>query len=356
MKNNMNHQVTPQSKDLKIIIEEAKKGKTDHLESMLKDIHVSRDNIYSYCDYAAVNLAANGHTDSIKHLQDLGIKMNKIFLECHKAAYRNGHEETAEYIKDCLLGNSILRQRKSYDLGPETAQKSNPSQRSASMDTLMNKFKDRSQKAMSDIDRLRAAEDVYHNRIEIVEKDKDGRPTGTVPLEEYLKKGQSEVRETLHKPEVRQRERQESRHNGARRGSITFDKNNDFHGGNIIMGSGTISGKVVQNGVEKDIKDFVEKREDGSNIVRVGNIDGFTFFGSGNHDREKDFDMSDYIKEQCKTFDKEHHDTRHGNRDEVYFGRMETSSIDGVFVNHGTINGKITMTDGKVDIDLGDDR
>lgn len=354
MKNNINHQMSPHSKDLKIIIAEAKNGKTDHLESMLKDIRVSRDSIYDYCDYAAVHLSANGHVDSIKHLQDLGIKMNKILPECYKAAFENGHEKTAEYIKDCLLERSILKQKKSYDLDLGSVKKSNSSQRKDPMDKLINQFKNSPKKTMSDIDRLRAAEDVYHNRIEIVEKDKEGRTTGTVPLDDYLKTEQSAGRETVHKPEARQPEKQESRHNGARRGSITFGENNVFHGSNIIMGSGTINGKVVQNGVEKDIKDFVETRDDGSRFLQVGDIDGFTFFGSSNGGKDKDFDMSDYIKEQCNTFDKEH--IRNGNHDEIHFGRMDASSINGVIVNHGVLNGKIAMTNGKIDIDLGEDR
>ena len=321
---------------------------------MLKDIRVSRDSIYDYCDYAAVHLSANGHVDSIKHLQDLGIKMNKILPECYKAAFENGHEKTAEYIKDCLLERSILKQKKSYDLDLGSVKKSNSSQRKDPMDKLINQFKNSPKKTMSDIDRLRAAEDVYHNRIEIVEKDKEGRTTGTVPLDDYLKTEQSAGRETVHKPEARQPEKQESRHNGARRGSITFGENNVFHGSNIIMGSGTINGKVVQNGVEKDIKDFVETRDDGSRFLQVGDIDGFTFFGSSNGGKDKDFDMSDYIKEQCNTFDKEH--IRNGNHDEIHFGRMDASSINGVIVNHGVLNGKIAMTNGKIDIDLGEDR
>lgn len=357
MKNNMNHLSSQYSKDIKLIIKEAQEGKTDHLEHMLKDIKVSRAHIYDFCDIAAVNLAANGHTNAIKDMQELGIKMKKILPECYKEALKNGYKNTANYLGECIKEHSILNQRKSYDINHETVRNSNLSQQKDSMGKLMDKFKNSPKKTMSDIDRLRAAEDVYHNRLEVVQRDKDGKVTGNIPFDDYMKNKKTAEHQPVHKTETKRPERQASSKNERtqQRATITFGADNVFDGGNVILGPETINGKVIQNGVEIDVRDLVEKRADGATVLRADEMNGITFFGSASRNQGKDF-MEDHIKEQCKAFDERQNHSRHGSRNEVHFGRMEASSINGVLANHGVINGKVTMTDGKVDIDLGEDR
>lgn len=290
-----------------IIEQEAKLGKTNHLEELIKDITMPKSMLSKIVETAAVTMAINGQTDALKRLHNLGINTREIRNTCITKAIDNGHIKTALYL-------SQYHGEKSYDSKFKNAERDSMRLQPSKAERFDQLKKEISKNKRSNNER-------QDHMGKMIQSEKQHKERMAI---EYHDKPSDKL------------EQRQPRKQNKDMGEMIFSGNNL----NIVVNDGKINGKVIQNGVEKDINDFRSSDGENIHITQFDSISGFSFFGSS-----KEPTFEDFIKAQIDDYEKEEQSTVYSKANSVHI-----ENNHGIIVNKGTFNGNITMENGKITI------
>lgn len=282
------------SSALETVKKEASNGKIDFLMKLSKDTHLNND-FSKLASSAAIVLAEKGHTNALRQLDKLQPISNETRIECMKASLRTGHPDTAIFIKSLVFNSKDKNKDRPNSISARKNEKSEKLSIQEQKKKLMDKIK-----TPEKIKHFTEPSDIKIVIHEDVESDKS--------------KG-------IHLQSEKRRKREQEH---------TKDNVSSINGRNVVISSGNINGKIVQNGVEREAGDFKDKDGSVVHVSKFDTLEGFSFFGSGNQSKPS---FDDFIKNVVNEYEREQDDSQEPN---------------GILVNHGTIDHGITMKDGVI--------
>lgn len=300
MNNNFFKHIKSQSINMSSALETVKKeafnGKIDFLMKLSKDTHFNND-FSKLASSAAIILAEKGYTNELRQLDKLQPISNETRIECMKASLRTGHPDTAIFIKS-LVFNSKDKNKDSNSINARKNEKNKNLSIQEQKKMLMNKIKTPD----ANINHFTEPSDVKIVIHEDVESDKS--------------KG-------IHLQSEKKHERKPEH---------TKDNVSSINGRNVVISSGIINGKIIQNGIEREAGDVKDKDGAVIHVSKFDTLEGFSFFGRGSQSKPS---FDDFIKNVVKEYDREQNDN-------------DSLETNGSLVNHRTIDHGITMSDGVI--------
>jgi hypothetical protein len=264
------------------IKQEATLGRIDSLESMIKNNVFPKKEISEITDMVVFKFAEKGHKEAFLHLNSIYPISKDINNECAKIAFKNGHMETVSIIKQMIQKQKSNEYEMSLTLkNMDSFEKSNFDEPNKNFDKFMEK--------------------------EVKDYDKHYGPKALNSVD----------------------------NKNAEKPYSTASRSNSIEPG-IVINSGYIKGKVIQNGVERDPKDFNTNNEINVNFTNFSKNKGFLF----RFEKEQSFD--EFIKKEASEYE-----------DKFKINNSETglaSIRNGVFMNKGSFTGDVTMINGKTTI------
>lgn len=284
------------SSALETVKKEASNGKIDFLMKLSKDTHLNND-FSKLASSAAIVLAEKGHMNALRQLDKLQPISNETRIECMKASLRTGHPDTAIFIKSLVFNSKDKNKDRPNSISARKNEKSEKLSIQEQKKILMDKIKNPN--------------------------------TDTKPFTEP-----GDVKIVIHKDVKPDKGQKIYSHSEKRHEKVT-ERTRDsgissINGRNVVISSGNINGKIVQNGVEREAGDFKDKDGSVIHVSKFDTLEGFSFFGSGNQSKPS---FDDFIKNVVNEYEREQNDSQEPN---------------GILVNHGTIDHGITMKDGVI--------